>query len=548
MLHLKPEVDTVKYSERENVEQNHGLHHHAVVVQGNEDGPGSVYQLSWKTIMAFISLSMAYSCTALASTPNTVIKFQVASVAKSPADAALSSWIANGGFLIVVALGPIFGSLSDRVGKKWFMVCGALLGLIGSVIAGKAENIYHIIGGNILNGAANAGCIVSISAIQEIMPNRHRPWAMGVTQAISSTFAVLGTFLAAAFVKMNAGGAGGWRWAYYFDSIIYGITAVMIAFSYFPPRPRLGRHKMLNAITKEIDYIGILLMSVSFASLIVGITWGGTTHPWNSGQCIGTLTAGCIGLVIFGLYEAFIVTEGILDHRLFETMNFPILLFVCLIDGMLLLGVNVLYSQEIYDLFTADAVRISVILSPFLITSAFGCIPAGWVMASTKSYRWMLVGSLFWCALFTGLMAMVTSTRLPMAYAFSTLFGLGTAVTATIPAVALGLSVPGFLIGTAATVSTSCRALGGIVGITIFTAIYNNKYAELVGPEIAANTNAPVLVNESTEAWKYVWIAVAALLAAGGVAACFLKSVAPMMNHHVESALEPSKLREAQLS
>lgn len=71
MLDLKPEVDTVEYSERETIEQNYGRHHHAVVVQGNEDEPGSVYQLSWKTIIAFTSLSMANSCAALANTVGT---------------------------------------------------------------------------------------------------------------------------------------------------------------------------------------------------------------------------------------------------------------------------------------------------------------------------------------------------------------------------------------------------------------------------------------------------------------------------------------------
>ncbi|ESZ93759.1 major facilitator superfamily permease [Sclerotinia borealis F-4128] len=547
MSDFKAEIDTVEYNEREAIQQqNHG--HHVVMVQGNEEESGSVYQLGWKTILALISLSMANSCAALANTANTVIKFQVASVAQGPADAALASWIANGSFLVVLALGPIFGSLSDRVGKKWFMVCGAIIGVVGSVISGKAENIHQIIGGNILSGAANAGCVISISAIQEIMPNIHRPWAIGFSQAMASAFVVLGTFLAAFFVKINTGGAGGWRWAYYLNGIMYGVTAIAICLAYFPPPPRLGRHKMLKSITSEIDYIGILLMSGSFASLIIGLTWGGTTYAWSSGKVIGTVTAGSFGLLLFGLYEAFVVTEGVFDHRLFETMNFPILLFVCTVDGMLLLGVNVLYSQEIYDLFSNDAVRIAVILSPYLITSTFGCLPAGWVMASTKSYRSMLVGALFWCALFTGLMATVTSSRLPMALAFSTLFGLGTAVTTTIPGVALGLSVPSFLIGTAATVSVSCRALGGIIGITIFTAIYDNKYAELVGPEIAANTYAPILIDESAKAWKYVWIAVASLIAANGVAACFLRSVAPMMNHHVESALEPSKLREAQLS
>lgn len=82
--------------------------------------------------------------------------------------------------------------------------------------------------------------------------------------------------------------------------------------------------------------------------------------------------------------------------------NFPILLFVYLIDGMLLLGVNVLYAQEIGDVFSTDAVRIAVILCPNLVTSCFGCLPAGWIMAKTKSYRILLVGALLWCALFTG--------------------------------------------------------------------------------------------------------------------------------------------------
>lgn len=256
---------------------------------------------------------------------------------------------------------------------------------------------------------------------------------MGVSQFMASAFVVLGTFAAAAFVRDNIGGAGGWRWAYYFNGIIYGFTSLSITLTYFPPKPRLGRRSQLGSIFAGVDYIGILIMSASFASLVIGITWGGSTYPWSSKQVVAPLVCGCVGLVMFGLYEAFVVKEGILDHRLFQTMNFPILLFVCTIDGMLLLGVNVLYSQEIFDLFSQNAVRIAVILSPYLITSTFGCIPAGWIMASTKSYREMLVAALFWCSLFTGLMGLINANRLSWTYAFSTLFGIGTAVTTTIP-------------------------------------------------------------------------------------------------------------------
>lgn len=244
--------------------------------------------------------------------------------------------------------------------------------------------------------------IVSISAIQEIMPNKLRPWAMGVSQFMASSFVVLGTFAAAAFVLHNTGGAGGWRWSYYFNAIIYAITAISVSVTYFPPRPQLGRHQLLSSILSQVDYLGIFLMSGSFASLIIGLTWGGSTYAWSSSKVVAPLVVGCVGLLGFGLYEAFATKVGILDHRLFQTLNFPILLFVCTIDGMLLLGVNVLYSQEIFDLFSGNAVRIAVILSPFLITSTFGCIPAGWVMARTKSYRILLVAALFWCSLFTG--------------------------------------------------------------------------------------------------------------------------------------------------
>jgi hypothetical protein len=181
-------------------------------------------------------------------------------------------------------------------------------------------------------------------------------------------------------------------------------------------------------------------------------------------------------------------------------------------------------------------------------------------------------------------MAMVNPNRLAMACAFSALFGIGTAVTTVIPIVALGLSVPSFLLGTAGTISISCRALGGIVGITIFTSIFNNKYAahlqqyvpktvlgmgygEKVLEEIfglIASPNPAALPTSSlppqligavegaiaqakNDSWTYVWVAVASLVAANAVAACFLKSVAPKMNHHVESALEKSEVREAQL-
>ncbi|GAM43429.1 hypothetical protein TCE0_050r18235 [Talaromyces pinophilus] len=522
-----------------------------------EDEPASIYQVGWRTMMAIVALSMSNNCAAITNTTSTIISFQVQALG----GASLASWIANSNLLVTLAFGPVFGSLSDRLGKKWFIVICSIFGVIGSIISGSAHRTEVIIAGNTLTGLANAGCIMGVPAAQEVTPNKLRPWTMGFSQAFASCCVIAGTLGAGAFVKYQS-----WRWSYYLNAFVYGTSATLVFFFYHPPPTSLRRQQgQLREILSKVDYFGIFLFACSIASLLIALTWGGDTYPWSSGKVIATLVVGCAGLVGFGLYEWLFTTAGIFDHRLFESRNFPILLFVCTVDGMLLLGVNVLYAQQIADMFTTDAVKIATILTPYLTTSAFGCLPAGFVMAKTKSYRVML--------------------RLSWAYAFSSLFGIGTAVTTVIPVVAMGLSVPSFLLGTAGTIGVSCRAFGGIIGITIFTSIYNNKIGAALAQDVggvlgaagegnltssvvsALMSSNPMALNmvESlpqslipairgaqaaalTYSWRYVWIAICVVVAANALVACSLKAVAKRMNDHVESALERSEIRDKQMT
>lgn len=120
-----------------------------------EEEPSTGYSVGWRTWAAIIALSLSNCCAVFVNTTNTTIKFQVMTVG----DSSLASWIANGNFLLTLTFGPIFGSLSDRLGKKWFIVGGCALGIIGSCISGSATTIQRIIGGNIMTGIANAGCV-----------------------------------------------------------------------------------------------------------------------------------------------------------------------------------------------------------------------------------------------------------------------------------------------------------------------------------------------------------------------------------------------------
>ncbi|KIW19448.1 hypothetical protein PV08_00020 [Exophiala spinifera] len=536
------------------------------------------YSVAFRTWAAIAALALANCNATLSNTTNTIIKYQVQDVG----GASLASWIANSNFLLTLACGPIFGYLADRLGKLWFIVGGCAVGVVGSFISSSAQNVHTIIGGNILTGIANAGCIVSIAANQEIVPSRVRPYVFGFAQTINSIAAVVGTFTAGAFAQ-----AGNWQWSYRLNGIVYAIAGISVLLSYRPPPTAIRRTTNLREIILGCDFIGVILLAGSFACIVIALTWGGSQYAWSSGMIVGLLVGGCIGLVVFGLYEwKGARSNAVLDHRLFDSANFPILCFICLIDGMLLLGVNVLYSHEIPAVFGGDAVRTAVILSPYLITSTLGCLPAGLIMGRTKAYRTLLVSALLFVSLFTGLMALLNPDRVRWALAFSALFGVGTAVTTVIPIVALGLSVPSFLLGTAGTLSISSRALGGITGVTVYTAIYDNKFAQIQPHKIdkvlvAANERkllplvlealsspapAPVSLAQvpglpgnligpivkavaaaNAEAYKYVWITIMAIVLGGAIACLFLKSVKADMNSHVESALEHSTTRDLQM-
>jgi MFS family permease len=91
------------------------------------------YHAGWHTWAAIIALSLSNCCAVFVNTTNTIIKFQVMSVGDAP----LASWIANGNFLLTLTFGPIFGSLSDRLGKKWSVKSCHILEVVPNIIIGS---------------------------------------------------------------------------------------------------------------------------------------------------------------------------------------------------------------------------------------------------------------------------------------------------------------------------------------------------------------------------------------------------------------------------
>ncbi|KAF4334226.1 major facilitator superfamily transporter [Fusarium beomiforme] len=416
-----------------------------------DDGSPISYKLSTRTYIVLIVMGLTWgTCTMANIGPSTTS----AGAASTLGGDAISSWIPNASLFPIIGLQPVWGSLADRFGKKWFIAAGGIAGVVGNIVAGTAKSTEIIIAGQTIAGLGSSLFLVVIPASMEIVPAAHRSFAQGLLGSINGCAAIMALLVAGAFAKSST---YGWRWVYYLNAIFFGTCALCITASYNPPPTRLQRETSAKDSLKSVDLIGIALLLSGIIPIVVSLTWG----------------------------EKYCLKEGLLDHRFFQGRNYAVILAVAFIDGMLLYGVNAFLPQEIGGLFEDDAVMIAVYLLPLNICVIIGIMSSTYILGAFRHYRILLISSMALISLFCGLLSLINSQRLPMLLAFTGLIGFGVGVTTSIPTVILTYSVPSHLIGTAGTLLAAFRALGGTIGITIFATIYGNYMTNHLVPDLS---------------------------------------------------------------
>ena len=71
----------------------------------------------------------------------------------------------------------------------------------------------------------------------------------------------------------------------------------------------------------------------STASFVIGLTWGGVTHPWSSVQVLAPLILGVVGIGIFILYEGYVATNPIV-RLILALLSFLITHYLLVADSV----------------------------------------------------------------------------------------------------------------------------------------------------------------------------------------------------------------------
>ncbi|KIW12779.1 hypothetical protein PV08_07966 [Exophiala spinifera] len=382
-----------------------------------------------------------------------------------------------------------FARLSDILGRRYFLVGGQTLGVIGSIICATGNSVDVLIGGSVLTGIGGAAGLLYPVIIHELLPNKYRHWGQAAI-----TVTVLPTLGFGALIarSMIAHTAVGWRGVYWLNVAVAGGSVVLFATCYFPPNFHMINSELSRwQEVKSLDYGGVLLYFAGLILVLLGFTWAGGLYPWHSARVVASLVIGGLLLVAFGVYETYMpLRQPLLPVRLFKIRNIVVCIFIGSTMQMVWLVLNIFWPIQITLLFTTNEITIGLLSCTTGIALVGGELFFAPLFKRVGCLKWQMVLACIMTAAFCSGMAAVTYKRESLAITFTVLAGLANGWVNLVTIVVTGLVAPPNDIGVAQGFFGSTRLTFGTVAVSIFLAIYSNRLGVFLPQEITPAVEA----------------------------------------------------------
>ncbi|MCL4493411.1 MAG: MFS transporter [Firmicutes bacterium] len=358
---------------------------------------------------------------------------------------------------------PIYGKLSDVMGRKPFYLFGLILFGIGSAVSGQAHSMMELIAARSFQGIG-AGAMMSMprATIGDIFDPKERGKWMGVMGAVFGLASIIGPTLGGWITDTFS-----WRWVFYINLPFALLAIIGVIFTL----PRVRAESRV-----KVDWVGSMALVMGLIPILLGFTWAGSKYPWGSAVELSLFLGGAAVLGFFFLWERK-TADPLLMPALFKNRIFSMSLILGMLVSMSMFGSVMflpIYVQGVVGLNAQDS---GWVMAPMMISFILGSIASGQIMSRTGSYR-----VLAWAS---GAIIVVGSfllTQMNMHTLWTTVvlnmvvLGLGIGSLMPLLNVAVQNAFPYRMMGTVNSTQQFVSSLGGVIASPIFGSILDKAF------------------------------------------------------------------------
>jgi EmrB/QacA subfamily drug resistance transporter len=378
------------------------------------------------------------------------------------------SWVVTSYLITSAVVTPLYGKISDQLGRKKVFQTAIIIFLIGSALCGLSQNMTELIIFRGLQGLGAGGLMALVFAIiGDIIPPRQRGRYQGYFGGVWAISSVVGPLLGGFFTDSLS-----WRWIFYIN-----IPLGLIALSAIAAR----LHLPVRKIDHKIDFFGAALLAGSVISLLLVTVLGGATYPWASKQIFGLLAIGVLCALIF-LFQERRAAEPIIPLRLFKNDIFSVASLLSLLSGAAMFGAMTFIPEYQQVVRGYSAMKSGLFMLPLVGGLMVAMIPSGRIISKTGHYRiFPIVGTgitAFGLWLFSHIALDTTQAQLAV---WMVILGIGIGLYMQVMTLAVQNSIDRKDMGTATSVVTFFRSMGASFGTAIFGAILTARLTHYLG-------------------------------------------------------------------
>ncbi|KAK2738758.1 hypothetical protein FQN57_006926 [Myotisia sp. PD_48] len=219
------------------------------------------------------------------------------------------TWVGSAYLLGAASSTPSWGKISDIFGRKPILLLANVVFLIGSLLCAVSINIKMLIGSRVVQGIGGGGLLTLVNiCVSDLFSMRSRSVYFGIIGMVWAIAGIIGPLIGGIMTQYVT-----WRWCFYINLPVDGIAFFIIIFFLKIHTPKTP----LMAGLRAIDWLGSLTVVGGTVMFLLGLEYGGHSHPWSSPVVLCLLVFGIFTLGLFVIIQWKIAHYPIMPMWLF---------------------------------------------------------------------------------------------------------------------------------------------------------------------------------------------------------------------------------------